>query len=52
MDKMKGVNKWRYDFILEVFELLLSIKDRVIFLQLERYGKHTEQRYRTQFEQR
>lgn len=49
---MKGVNKWRYDFILEVFGLLLSIKGRVNFLQLERYGKHTEQRYRAQYEKR
>lgn len=28
----------------------LSIKDRINFLQLERYGKYTEQRYRQQFE--
>jgi len=29
----------------------LSIKGRINFLQLERYGKCTEQRYRQQFEQ-
>lgn len=52
LDKMQGVNKWRYDFMLEVFGLLLSIKDRINFLQLERFGNHTEQRYRGQFEKR
>lgn len=30
--------------------LFLSIKGRINFLQLERYGKYTEQRYRQQFE--
>ena len=28
----------------------LSIKGRINFLQLERYGKYSEQRYRQQFE--
>ena len=41
---------WRYDFVIEVFELLLSIKGRIDFLQLARYGAHAEQRYRGQFE--
>lgn len=40
---MHGVNKWRYDFILEVFGLLLSIKGRINFLQLARYGKYGKQ---------
>ena len=48
--KMQGINKWRYDFMLEVFVLFLSIKGRMNFLQLGRYGDHTEQRYRAQFE--
>jgi hypothetical protein len=46
---MKGVNKWQYDFILEVLGLFLSIKGRLNFLQLSRYGTHNEQRYRRQF---
>jgi len=50
LNKMKGVNKWRYDFILETFGLLLSIKGRINFLQLDRYGIHGEQHYRNQFE--
>ena len=50
LNKMKGVNKWRYNFMLEIFGLLLSIKGRVNFLQLGRYGNHKEQPYRGQFE--
>jgi hypothetical protein len=34
----------------EIFMLFLSIKGRINFYQLERYGKYTEQRYRQQFE--
>lgn len=52
LNKMKGVNKWRYDFILEVFGLILSIKGRMNFLQFERFGNHGEQHYRNQFENR
>jgi len=50
LNKMQGVNKWRYDFLIEVFGLFLSIKGRINFLQLARYGGFTEQRYRNQFE--
>jgi len=50
LNKMKGVNKWRYDFILEVFGLILSIKGRINFLQFERFGNYGEQHYRNQFE--
>ncbi|MFV0378137.1 MAG: transposase [Mangrovibacterium sp.] len=34
----------------EIFVLFLSIKGRINFYQLERYGQFTEQRYRQQFE--
>ena len=47
---MHKVNKWQYDFIFEVIGLFLSIKGRINFLQLGRYGFHKEQRYRGQFE--
>jgi hypothetical protein len=50
LNKMKGVNKWRYDFMVDVFGLILSIKGRINFLQLDRYGNHGEQHYRNQFE--
>ena len=52
LNKMKEVNKWQRDFILEVFGLLLSIKGRINFLQLDRYGNYGEQHYRNQFEKR
>jgi hypothetical protein len=45
---MKGVNKWRRDFFIEVLWLYLGIKGRINYLQLARYGKFGEQRYRQQ----
>jgi hypothetical protein len=45
-----SINKWRKDFMTEIFMLFLSIKGRINFYQLERYGKFSEQRYRQQFE--
>ncbi len=50
LDKIVNINKWRKDFLIEVFVLFLSIKGRINFLQLARYGKFKEQRYRQQFE--
>lgn len=50
LDKLSNINQWRKDFILETFILFLSIRGRINFLQLARYGKHEEQRYRQQFE--
>lgn len=47
--KMKPINKWQYDFIIEVFVLFVSIKGRLNFLQLGRYGNYGEQGYRNQF---
>lgn len=49
LDKMPSIGKWQYRFILEVFGLFLSIKGRLTFLGLERYGAHGEQHYRSQF---
>ena len=46
---MKSINKWQYDFLLEVFMLFISIKGRLNFLQLSRFGIHGEQHYRNQF---
>lgn len=50
LNKLPNINKRRRDFLIEVFVLLLSIKGRINFLQLSRYGKYKEQRYRQQFE--
>jgi len=49
LDKMNGINKWQYDFIVETFGLFLGIKGRMNFLRLGRYGKHGEQSYRSRF---
>ena len=51
LSKISTINKWRQTFLIETFTLFLSIKGRINFLQLERHGKYTEQRYRQQFEQ-
>ena len=50
LDKLPNINQWRKDFLIETFILFLSIRGRINFLQLARYGKHKEQRYRQQFE--
>ena len=45
-----AINKPRKKFIKNVFLSFLSIKGRINFLQLERYGEYSEQTYRNQFE--
>lgn len=50
IDKMSNINQWRRSFLIETFILFMSIRGRINFLQLARYGKHKEQRYRQQFE--
>lgn len=50
LDKISLYNKCRKDFVCEVLILFLSIKGRINFLQLSRFGKFKEQRYRQQFE--
>jgi len=46
------LNKARKKFIKNVFVSFLSIKGRINFLQLERFGDYSECTYRSQFEQR
>ncbi len=50
LNKISVFNKCRKYFFCEVVILLLSIKGRVNFLQLGRFGNFKEQRYRQQFE--
>lgn len=50
LNKISKFGKCRKDFFIEVIILLLSIKGRVNFLQLGRFGNFKEQRYRQQFE--
>ncbi len=51
-DKLPNINQWRRTFLMETFILFLSIRGRINFLQLARYGKYKEQRYCQQFEKR
>lgn len=44
------INKWREKFTFEVLLLYLIIPGWINFLQLGRYGKYSEQRYRQQSE--
>jgi hypothetical protein len=52
IDKLPNINQWRRTFLMETLILFLSIRGRINFLQLARYGKYKEQRYRQQFEKR
>ena len=49
LNQMQNINKWQYLFIIEIIGLFLSIKGRINFLQLQRFGTHNEQHYRAQF---
>ena len=44
------LNKCRYNFMIEIFKLYLSIPSRINFLQLGRYSLFGEQRFRRQAE--
>jgi len=50
LNKISNLNKRRKDFLCEVLMLFLCIKGKINFLQLARFGKFKEQRYRQQFE--
>ncbi|MBE9519056.1 MAG: transposase [Bacteroidetes bacterium] len=50
IDKLPNINQWRKAFLIETLILFMSIRGRINFLQLARYGKYKEQRYRQQFE--
>lgn len=50
LNKIVGLNKCRKDFFVRTVNLFLSIKGRINFLQLERFGEIDEQSFRNQFE--
>jgi hypothetical protein len=50
IDKLSNISQWRRSFLMETFFLFMSIRGRINFLQLARYGEFSEQRYRQQFE--
>ena len=47
-----SINKWRRDFLIEIFMLYLIIPGRINFKQMSRYSKHCEQRFRNQFKEK
>jgi hypothetical protein len=47
--KTQDIKKCQYAFILENYPLFLSINGKLEFLQLNRQGKNSEQRFRNQF---
>lgn len=49
LDKMPDIDRPRYNFMIGIFGLFLSIKGRINFLQFERYGNRCEQSYRSGF---
>ncbi len=50
LSKMPDLNKWRRRFVVETMMLFLTIKGRINFLQLGRFGKYNESTYRLGFE--
>ena len=52
LSSFTGLNKPRKTFIVNVLCQILSIKGKLNFLQLERYGTYSEQTYRNQYEQK
>ncbi len=50
LETLPNINQWRKVFVIETLILFMSIRGRINFLQLARYGKYKEQRYRQQFE--
>ena len=50
LEELPNINQCRKVFIVEALILFMSIRGRINFLQLARYGKYKEQRYRQQFE--
>ena len=52
LNQMKNLNPRRTHFFVHVLSLFLSIKGRLNFLQLERFGNFDEQTFRNHFEKK
>jgi len=50
VNKMKGINKRRRNFLISLFSTLLSFRGRHNFLNLARYGKYSEKTFRLNYE--
>jgi hypothetical protein len=49
LGKMHGLNKCRINFMLHMLSLYLTVKGRINFLQMQRYGTYREATYRNNF---
>lgn len=52
LNKSTKLNKWRHDFLTEIFMLYMVIPNRINFKQMGRYSDYGEQRFRNQFKQK
>ena len=52
LSKTTKLNKWRRDFLTEIFMLYMVIPNRINFKQMGRYSDYGEQRFRNQFKQK
>lgn len=52
LNKSAILNKWRHDFLTEIFMLYMVIPNRINFKQMGRYSDYGEQRFRNQFKQK
>ncbi|QQS29915.1 MAG: hypothetical protein IPM47_02875 [Sphingobacteriales bacterium] len=50
--KMSDIGMSQKKFIIHIVVLLLSIRSRINYLMLSRYGKYSEKSYRLNFEKR
>ena len=51
LEKMGGLKKCRKTFIVHVLVLFVSLRGRLTFLNMERYGSYSEKTYRRHFEE-
>ena len=51
LDKMPELTKVRKQFLIHIFALVVSLRGRMHFLNMERQGAYSEKSYRLHFEQ-
>ena len=50
LGKMSNVSKWQRQFIIHLIPLFMSIKGRINFRQMSRYGYFSDTTYRSNFD--
>lgn len=48
--KMSNIGKWQHQFIVHLIPLLMSIRGRINFMQMSRYGRYSMTSYRNNFD--